>query len=161
MEDIGVSLFPNHTKLFLWVLLNFTTYILRGKGQKQRSIKKKIKKEATPWQHWCWIWATGWPPAPESCSDFSDLFQFWQGGLFYSPAAECTNEARGKDSWALSSESLVETLCLSAGLIKWIFRYRECFIKALALQDRVILLLFPKWPSRHRMWFSSVFLGSP
>lgn len=103
----------------------------------------------TPWQHCCSSWVMGRPPAPERCSDFSDLFQFWQEGLFYSPAAESSNETRGKDSWALSPEPLVETWCLSAGLIKWIFGYKECFIIALTLHDRVILLLFPKWPSRH------------
>lgn len=50
---------------------------------------------------------------------------------------------------ALSSESLVETLCQSAGVMKWIFRYRQCFVISLTLQDRVIWLLFPSWPSRH------------
>lgn len=118
-------------------------------NDKNKAPLKKPIKNPTPWQQCCTSWAMGWPPASESCSDFSDLFQFWQERLFYSPAAECTNETRDKDSWAKSSESLVETLRLSAGLIKWIFRYRECFIIALTLQDRVILLLFPKWPSRH------------
>lgn len=43
----------------------------------------------------------------------------------------------------------MKILCQSTGDIKLIFRYWQCFIIALTLQDRLFLLLFPNWPTRH------------